>query len=125
MSLQGKTLKLCNCNGTIPLDAGALAKALKSGAPLTVHGELCRKQAGQFQAVLGEPEVIVACTQEAPLFAELQQAAGATGALRFVNIREAAGWSTEGRAATPKMAALLAAAARCPASTTSPVDRCW
>ncbi|MDA0225534.1 MAG: 4Fe-4S binding protein, partial [Proteobacteria bacterium] len=111
MSLQGKTLKLCNCNGTIPLDAGALAKALKSGAPLTVHGELCRKQAGQFQAVLGEPEVIVACTQEAPLFAELQQAAGATGALRFVNIREAAGWSTEGRAATPKMAALLAAAA--------------
>ena len=29
MSLEGKTLKLCNCNGTLPLDAKALAAALK------------------------------------------------------------------------------------------------
>ena len=111
MSLEGKTLKLCNCNGTLPLDAKALAAALKQGAPLTVHGELCRKQAGAFQAALGEPEVMVACTQEAPLFAELAQAAESKAELRFVNIREAAGWSAEGRRATPKIAALLAAAA--------------
>ena len=111
MSLEGKTLKLCNCNGTLPLDAEALAAALKQGAPLTVHGELCRKQAGAFQAALGDPEVMVACTQEAPLFAELAQAAQSKAELRFVNIREAAGWSAEGRRATPKIAALLAAAA--------------
>ncbi|HUJ88211.1 MAG TPA: 4Fe-4S binding protein [Burkholderiales bacterium] len=111
MSLEGKTLKVCNCNGTLPLDAKALAAALRLGAPLTVHGELCRKQAGAFQAALGEPELLVACTQEAPLFAELAQAAQSKAALRFVNIREAAGWSAEGRRATPKIAALIAAAA--------------
>jgi ferredoxin len=111
MSLEGKTLKLCNCNGTLPLDAKALAAALKQGAPLTVHGELCRKQAGAFQALLGEAQLVVACTQEAPLFAELAQGAESKTELRFVNVREAAGWSVEGRRATPKIAALLAAAA--------------
>lgn len=111
MSLDGKTLKLCNCNGTLPLDAKALAAALKQGAPLTVHTELCRKQAGAFQDALADPEVVVACTQEAPLFAELAQAAQSGAELRFVNIRETAGWSAEGRGATPKIAALLAAAA--------------
>jgi ferredoxin len=111
MSLEGKTLKLCNCNGTLPLDAKALAAALKQGAPLTVHNELCRKQAGAFQAALGDAQLVVACTQEAPLFAELAQGAESKSELRFVNIREAAGWSAEGRRATPKIAALLAAAA--------------
>jgi ferredoxin len=111
MSLEGKTLKLCNCNGTLPLDAKALAAALKLGAPLTVHGELCRRQAGAFQAALDDPGLVVACTQEAPLFAELAQGAESKAGLRFVNIREAAGWSAEGRRATPKIAALIAAAA--------------
>jgi ferredoxin len=111
MPIEGKTLKLCNCNGTIPLDAKALAAALKLGAPLTVHGELCRKQAAAFQDALGDPQVVVACTQEAALFGELAQAADSKAELRFVNVREAAGWSAEGRRATPKIAALLAAAA--------------
>jgi ferredoxin len=111
MSIQHKTLKLCNCNGTIPLDAKALAAALKSGAPLTVHSELCRKEAARFQGALGEAEILVACTQEAPLFSELASAAESQAELRFVNIREAAGWSAEARLATPKIAALLAAAA--------------
>ncbi|MGH8748995.1 MAG: 4Fe-4S binding protein [Burkholderiales bacterium] len=110
MSLEGKTLKVCNCNGTLPLDAKALAAALKLGVPPTVHSELCRKQAGAFQSALGEPQLVVACTQEAPLFAELAHGAESKAELRFVNIREAAGWSTEGRSATPKIAALLAAA---------------
>ena len=50
MSLEGKTLKVCSCNRTVALDAQALAKALKSGAPLAVHEQLCRKDAGAFQA---------------------------------------------------------------------------
>jgi ferredoxin len=41
----------------------------------------------------------------------LAERIGAKGDLRFVNIREVAGWSAEGRHATPKIAALLAAAA--------------
>ncbi len=111
MSLEAKTLRLCSCNGTIPLDSKRLADALKSGSAITVHTELCRKQASAFQSALGEPDLIVACTQEAPLFSELAQAAQSQANLTFVNIRESAGWSEQGRAATPKIAALLAAAA--------------
>jgi len=108
MALPDKTLKLCSCNGTVPIDARALGAALKSATPLKIHSELCRKQAAAFQGALGDPEVLVACTQEAALFRELGEAAGSTSELRFVNIREAAGWSAEAHAATPKMAALLA-----------------
>jgi len=111
MSLKGKTLKLCNCNRTIPLDAKALAAALKSGAAPTIHTELCRKESGAFQATLRDSDVLVACTQEAPLFTELANLAESKSELRFFNIREAAGWSAEGKQATPKIAALIAAAA--------------
>jgi hypothetical protein len=53
---------------------------------------------------------VVACTQEAPLFSELAEQAGSASELKFVNIREQAGWSKEGAKATPKIAALLALA---------------
>ena len=109
--LASKTLKVCSCNGTLPIDAKRLGEALKAGQPLTVHRELCRKEAGAFQAALSDPDLIVACTQEAPLFSELASAAQSQARISFVNIREAAGWSAEGAAAGPKIAALLAAAA--------------
>src|SRR5512134_2214792 len=111
MSLASKTLKLCSCNGTLALDGKRLGEALKTRQPITVHRELCRKEAGAFQASLADPDLIVACTQEAPLFSELASAAQSQARISFVNIREAAGWSAEGRAAGPKIAALLAAAA--------------
>ena len=108
MSLHGKTLKVCSCNRTMTLDAKALAAALKLGEPLQVHSELCRKDAGAYQAALGQAdEVIVACTQEAALFGEL--AAESQAKITFVNVRELAGWSAE--KATPKIAALVAMAA--------------
>ena len=111
MSLASKTLKLCSCNGTIALDPKRLAVALKTKQPLTVHRELCRKEAGAFQSALADPDLIVACTQEAPLFAELAAAAQSQARSSFLNSREAAGWSAEGKDAGPKIAALLAAAA--------------
>lgn len=110
MSLEGKTLKVCSCNRTLALDAKALGAALKAGAPLSVHHQLCRKDAGAYQAALGQADdVIVACTQEAPLFGELAEGSGAR--VRFVNVREQAGWSPEAKGATPKIAALIAMAA--------------
>jgi ferredoxin len=111
MAIQDKALRLCSCNGTMALDARALAAALKLGEPVRVNTELCRREAGLLQNALGEPEVLVACTQEAALFSELAQAAESKAQLDFVNIRETAGWSAEGVRATPKIAALIAVAA--------------
>ena len=101
------------------LDAPALRQALgpEAGAGLeTVHSTLCRREAGAFQrAAKGPDDLLVACTQESPLFLALaEETEGAPGIaerpIRFVNIREAGGWSKDGAAATPKIAALIAAA---------------
>jgi hypothetical protein len=108
MSLDGKTLKVCSCNRTVGIDAKALAAALGSSEPLVLHEQLCRKDTGAFQAALGAAdEMIVACTQEAALFAELAD----SKAIRFVNVREQGGWGAGARDATPKIAALIAMAA--------------
>lgn len=94
----------------MPLQAKALGAAL--GESLTLHTALCRREAGAYQKSLqsGE-EVLVACTQEKRLFGELgAQTEGAVSPVRFVNIRETGGWSTEAAQAGPKIAALLAMA---------------
>jgi ferredoxin len=105
-----RTIKLCNCNQTMALDAKALANALKLDVPVPIHTELCRREAGAFRDALQGGDCLVACTQEASLFAELAEQAGAKHELKFVNIRETAGWSRESRQAAPKIAALLAMA---------------
>src|SRR2546426_6602180 len=88
MSIKDKTLKLCSCNKTIPLDAAALGSVLKSGSPITVHTELCRKEAGQFQAALGDESLLVGCTQEALLFGELDEVAEPMTELGFLYITD-------------------------------------
>lgn len=116
-----KTL-ICDCNRTMPLDAPALARALAQtpGASAdgleTLHTLLCRREAGAFQrAAKSGEDLLVACTQETRLFVDLN--AETEGArplaerpIRFVNLRETGGWSRDGAAATPKLAALIAAA---------------
>jgi len=110
--MPGKTLKLCSCNKTMRLDEEILSRALASDKPIAIHSELCRREIGAFEsAVRGGGDVLVACTQEAPLFSEVADSLGSNAGLDFVNIRETAGWSAEGRRATPKIAALVAAAA--------------
>lgn len=96
------------------LDAKALGTALDED--LTLHTTLCRRDAPAFQrAARSNDDLVVACTQESRLFNELaEQTEGAVPLdvrpIRFVNLRETGGWGREGKAATPKMAALLAAA---------------
>ena len=94
----------------MPLQEKILGAALHE--ELTLHSTLCRREAGAFQqAIKSGAEVVVACTQEKRLFAELAQATeGATSPIRFVNIRETGGWSRDASLAMPKLAALLAAA---------------
>ena len=103
-------LLICDCEGTMPLDGGALAKAY--GGKLHVHRQLCRAELGNIEdaAKAGTP-CLVCCTQEAPLFGETFDAHGAETPVSYVNIREHAGWSEEAPAATPKIAALIAEAA--------------
>lgn len=94
----------------MPLDADAIRRA----CPGEVHEaeQLCRRELDRFRAILGAgAPITVGCTQEAPLFSEVADEAGAAGRVAFANIRENAGWSVDARAAGPKMAALLASAA--------------
>ncbi len=101
---------LCNCEKTMPLDAAKLSAA--SGQDIgVIHTQLCRSQLAQFESALASgDDVIVACTQEAPLFQEIADEQVRGEAVRFVNIREMAGWSAEAGDATAKIAALLEAA---------------
>jgi len=105
----------------MPLDRPALQAALgrTPGASAEGVGEahtlLCRREAAAFQrAAKAGDDLLVACTQESRLFLELnEQTAGAAKLeerpIRFVNIRETGGWSKDAHAATPKLAALIAA----------------
>ena len=96
---------VCNCNGTMALDPKTL------GIP--IHRSLCRQEVGSFlKALDGSEELVVACTQEVALFGELAAQADKplVSPLRFVNIREVAGWTQESKQSTPKIAALLALA---------------
>ena len=57
-------------------------------------------------------EIVLACTQEKRLFDELaaEQEKPLVAPIKFVNIREMGGWSSEAKHAMPKIAALLAKA---------------
>jgi len=106
----------------MPLDRPALAQALAKTPGASAEGVdqpytlLCRREAGAFQrAAKGGDELLVCCTQESRLFLELNdETAGAPKLeerpIRFVNVRERGGWSKDAKAATPKLAALIAAA---------------
>ncbi len=112
MELNGRRILLCNCENTMKLDGKALAKACGAGDAPDVASQLCRAQIDSFRGEIAKGgRVIVACTQEAPLFHEVAGDIENGAALGTVNIRETAGWSETGAAATPKIAALLAEAA--------------
>ena len=93
---------VCDCNRSMPLDPKELG--------LPIHTALCRQEVGQFLNALNESEpIVVACTQERALFSELatQAEKPLVAPLKFVNIREMAGWSKNATEAHPKIKALL------------------
>ncbi len=104
------TIALCSCEDTMRPDAAAVQKAC-AGVSVKTARHLCRSEAGMLAEWAAKPGgLLIGCTQEAPLFQDLAEENGFSASLSFANIREAAGWSTEGAKAGPKMAALLAAA---------------
>ena len=112
MKLDDRKALICDCGGSMTIDAKKLAGACGAADGCDVATELCRGQIERFEAALrddaGAP-LIVACTQESATFAQIAEDAGAP-IPDFINIREAAGWSDESAAAMPKMAALVKAA---------------
>ncbi len=104
---QKRTILVCSCEDTMPLDAGALGRGCR-GAEIKEARQLCRAELERFRAAARGALLTVGCTQETPLFDEV---AGEGASVTFANIRETAGWSSEAKKAGPKMAALLAAAA--------------
>jgi len=111
MTQQTRKTLLCSCNRTMALDARRIAQGLDLDAAPGVVDELCRRHVASFEvAVKRGEDVLVCCTQEAPLFGELHKELDGRGSVRYVNIRETAGWSAEAPEAMPKIAALLALA---------------
>ena len=103
------TTLVCNCNKTIPLDQSILKKVLGDG--VKIHEGLCRHEISNFINTLDTAdEIIVACTQERALFQEVAQQSNKPliAPIRFVNIRETAGWGKQGKQSAAKINALLA-----------------
>ncbi|WP_227268586.1 4Fe-4S binding protein [Roseobacter weihaiensis] len=103
-----KKLILCDCLGSQQLDASAIeaATGLSCGTVLT---DACGTQIEKTAAQLKEGDVIIACRQQAGLFADLAAEIGADPA-GFVDIRDRAGWTAPGQDPSAKMAALAAEA---------------
>ncbi len=111
MKIDDRRVLVCNCEQTMELESGALAKALGADEEPHIYNNLCRMDVDAFDTALqaGEP-LLVACTQEAPLFKEINTGNYIAADLAFVNIRERAGWCTGRAKPTAKIAALLAEA---------------
>jgi ferredoxin len=105
-----RRIVVCSCEDTMALNVDVLKQSC-GGAEITSGRQFCRAELDRIRALLPDSgDLIVACTQETPVFEEAAAEAGKP-ALTFVNIRENAGWSNDAARAAPKMAALLAAAA--------------
>ncbi|MEZ5826727.1 MAG: 4Fe-4S dicluster domain-containing protein [Geminicoccaceae bacterium] len=108
MNRKDRPCLLCTCFDSQTIELDEIGRALAPEGRLKKVAELCRRDVGCFRelAESGEP-FTVACEQEAPLFSALAPQSD----VRFVDIRDSAGWSSAGGSKAPKMAALLAAAA--------------
>jgi ferredoxin len=105
------TIVLCSCEDTMRPDTKTVWKACPT-ARIKTANHLCRSEIGVFNDLIKHPgPLTIACTQEAPLFRNVADEAKSAARLSFVNIRETAGWSSEGSKAGAKMAALVAASA--------------
>lgn len=123
-----ETLFVCSCENTFKPDAAMLGDALglgnskgngngtpsKSDKSNSDEIKSCRHLCGPerdqlFKAATSASTITIACKQEAAGFRDSLDDANFTGAVNFVDIRNAAGWSSEAAQAGPKIAALLAA----------------
>jgi ferredoxin len=108
-----RKILICSCEDTMPLDQYAVQSGCHGSEVATAH-QLCRRELDLFRRTAqSNVPLTVGCTQEAPLFSEVASEVSSDdgGPIRYVNIRETAGWSADAAGSAPKMAALIAAAA--------------
>ena len=110
MADRPRTVLICSCEDTMPPDGDAVRRACRG---TVIEGrQFCRAELERFRKAAADAEtIVVACTQEAPLFREVASEIEGSAPLSFVNIRETGGWSEDAAKAGPKMAALIAAVA--------------
>ncbi|MGH6892122.1 MAG: 4Fe-4S ferredoxin, partial [Dongiaceae bacterium] len=71
MKRNAHRILVCDCERTMTLDGKALCRAVAGEGEARVHTQLCRAEIAAFRDALGTGEgVLVACTQEAPIFTE-------------------------------------------------------
>jgi ferredoxin len=110
MAERPRNILICSCEDSMPLDGEAVRRVCKA-ADVIEGRQLCRAELDRFRKIAGGGgPIVMACTQEAPLFDEAAGEIKGSGEITYVNIRERAGWSNNAQAAGPKMAALIAAA---------------
>jgi ferredoxin len=103
-----RNILICSCEDTVPLDGEKVRRVCRDS--VVIEGrQFCRAELDRVRkaAAGGEP-IVIACTQEAPLFNQIAEEGG-LDAPTFVNIRETGGWAKDAKKAGPKMAALIAA----------------
>ncbi len=110
-----KTLFLCDCLGTSPLDTDAL-NTVDGVQCSKMHSNLCGSEMQAAASAITQGNAIIACPQEHDLFAEMAVELNVE-APEFVDLRNRAGWSDQAGDAGPKMAALLADSLRAPPAT--------
>ena len=82
-------LILCDCAGTMTLEASAIAKA--TGLSCTrVHSALCTRELELAAETLNSGDVVIACGQETAIFEALAEEIGAEAPL-CADIRDRAG----------------------------------
>jgi len=107
MAQPPKRILVCSCEDTMRLDMVGIRHGCHN-CDVTTFRQLCGAELDRFrEASDTKGDLTVACTQQAPLFTD--EAGARPGRIDFVNLRETAGWSSDGTDAGPKMAALLAA----------------
>ena len=112
MKLDDQKIMVCNCGGSMDIDAKKLAKACGAAGGCEVATELCRGQIDRFEATLQDTWRRVAdCRLHAGRARPSNRLPRSLAPVPdFINIREAAGWSDDSAAALPKIAALIRAA---------------
>ena len=105
---KSRTLLVCSCEDSMPLDVSAIRKGCP-GSKVETARHLCGTEIDLFKKHAAvDANLTVACTHQQALFSELLEEMKRETPVAFVNIRETAGWSRDAKTAAPKMAALLA-----------------